>query len=110
MQESNEKMPRPGPYESIRVVQIEAIAIRVQMPQGGVPWCPCPLQGDNRSGLRVLAVGESEAEILIRSNDHGISPRLTPFPGRGSRVSRSGITHGKEEPLDFPTFVFSLCL
>lgn len=38
---------------------------------------PCPLQGDNLSGPRVLVVSESQAETLIRSKDHGLSPHLT---------------------------------
>lgn len=68
---------------------------------------PCSLQGDNSSGLKVLEVGESQAEILIRSNDQGdqrIDQRLAA--GKAPELSPLQITMGKEEPLTSGGFCF----
>lgn len=45
MPESHEKMPRPGSYVSIKVMQIEATKSRGQMLPGGGPCAPLPFAG-----------------------------------------------------------------
>lgn len=68
---------------------------------------PCSLQGDNSSGLKVSEAGESQAEILIRSNDQGdqrIDQRLAA--GKAPELSPLQITMGKEETLTFWRLLF----